>query len=462
MAPNVSVARKGCGPVMSANAGNMPTPTPLPITSSGRLTNNVLLVHSSVGKTRPSVYSLPGMNHIYGKRVEYPFYLLVLQHWHIHSHARDSTPKTLNYIAMNRGAAKEGIINPRDLRKYRKLNPIRINVSTTHGTPGGVQTVGGGAALYKKAPIPSDADPRFTYGKPTRPSTPVADLMTDRYQREWLVQQEKRLAEASRAPKKLKSWELSKTSTHSKSNTPKTFPICERDPKTLWKMSKFSSVPAHLSTWRDASDPALQFAADGSKEVFKVVDDKWLGLPPRELTRPIYMQKDFERQQRAAAVAAEPVKRDEKNAGVVTSTATKSVRFNVREVPVGAAKIVAGRTTSAGGVRTTAVATVPVVATTAMGPASVHTKSVTQKKGGDRTTETLSSIEVHAYPVADDVTHAAVAGATTDEIATGHHALGSVYGVTKEMGKEAIVKGALPVLPGEVGGRGIEQHRVSV
>ncbi|KAJ3162767.1 hypothetical protein HDU86_003741 [Geranomyces michiganensis] len=442
------------GPVISAAAGNIPTPTPLPFTSSGRLTNNVLLVHSSVGKTRPSVYSLPGMNHIYGKRVERDGSGCadVLQHWHVHTNPRDSSnaPRMLNYVAMNRGAAKDGIVSPRDLRAYRKLNPIRINVSTSGrggsddggsgGGGSGVKTVHGGA-LYRKAPIPSDGDPRFTYGKPTRPSTPVADLMTDRYQREWLVQQEKRLAEANRAPKNkaenkfAKNPPKSSTTATAPRTSPKILSIAERDPHTLWKLSKFTNVPAHLDTWRSKSDPALNFSANEHREVFRVTDDKWLGLPPRELTRPIYMQEEFDRQQRAAALAAEPGRRGGKGAVAaareITQTqrsdkqhASKTVRFDVANgVPVAAAR----------------------------GPTSVHTRSVAtrevpQGEGKPAKNVKIADVKVHAFPVADDVMAAKAAAATTDEIATGLSAAHSA-GVDKETVKSALVAG-LPGLPG--------------
>ncbi|KAI8592695.1 hypothetical protein BDZ88DRAFT_407329 [Geranomyces variabilis] len=437
----------GGGPVMSAAAGNIPTPTPLPFTSSGRLTNNVLLVHSSVGKTRPSVYSLPGMNHIYGKRVERDGSgcAEVLQHWHVHTNPRDSSnaPRMLNYVAMNRGAAKDGIVSPRDLRAYRKLHPIRINVSMSgrggssdndEGS-GGVKTVHGGA-LYRKAPIPSDGDPRFTYGKPTRPSTPVADLMTDRYQREWLVQQERRLAEANRAPKnKPKNPPTKSSPTNQSRSSPKILSIAERDPRTLWKLSKFTHVPAHLDTWRAKSDPALQFAADDRRELFRVTDDKWLGLPPRELTRPIYMQDEFDRQQRAAALAAEPGRGGKSAvaaARAITQTqktdaqhASKTVRFDVAKgVPVAAAR----------------------------GPTSVETRSVAtrevpQGEGKPAKHVKIADIKVHAFPVADDVMAAKAAAATTDEIATGLSAAHS-KGIGKETVKSALVAG-LPGLPGD-------------
>ena len=35
-----------------------------------RFTHNPLLVKHAVGKTRPTVYDLPGSDHVYGKRIE--------------------------------------------------------------------------------------------------------------------------------------------------------------------------------------------------------------------------------------------------------------------------------------------------------------------------------------------------------------------------------------------------------
>jgi hypothetical protein len=34
------------------------------------VTHNPLLVKDSVGKTRPTVYDLPGVHHVYGKKIE--------------------------------------------------------------------------------------------------------------------------------------------------------------------------------------------------------------------------------------------------------------------------------------------------------------------------------------------------------------------------------------------------------
>ncbi|KAJ3009593.1 hypothetical protein HKX48_007861, partial [Thoreauomyces humboldtii] len=388
-----------------------------------------------------------------------------LQHWHVHSlpkHA-GSTPKTLDYIAMNRGAAKEGILNSRELRRYRQLNPISVTV-TTHDPQSNLENGNGRSASYRKAPIPSDNDPRFTYGKPTRPSTPVGDLMTDKYQREWSLQQEKRLAEASRSPQT----GIRKAAAHHAASTlaaaaaaankstqkKKTLNIAERDPKTLWKMSKFQKIHPHLDTWRQDTDPALDFSA-APRPLFRVVDDKWLGLPPRELTRPIYMQESFERQQRAALhphphPAAAATERRTVPGTTDRNTATRSVRFDAT-VPASTTVIRSHTAAAAAGLDPTT-RLVPSVSLSTH-PTSVHTKSTTERTHPSTTRQAPTvtrNLEVHAFPVVDDVTYAKAAAATTDEIATGHGALGST-GIDREVVKDGLAKG-LPGLPGRVAG----------
>ncbi|KAI9104738.1 hypothetical protein DFS34DRAFT_690984 [Phlyctochytrium arcticum] len=282
----------GNGPVMSANAGNIPIVTPLAFTSAGRSTTNVLLVKDHVGKTRPSVYSLPGLNHVYGKKVPRDpneCAATVLQHWHVRALSKDSTP-ALDYVAMNLNSAKHGLIDPKDIREYRKRHPVRIHVAHDDQNAQGTRSSDGGSVLYRKSALPSDRDNWFTYGKPTRPSTPVASLMTDKYQREWLEEQEKLENERAQASMKVKVKKR-----HHKAVQPRpqpgllSNPIAERDPWTLWKMSKFDKVGPHLNTWRESEDPAMNFESQ-HQNPFRVVNDKWLGVQPREMTRPIYMQ----------------------------------------------------------------------------------------------------------------------------------------------------------------------------
>ncbi|KNC98380.1 uncharacterized protein SPPG_06087 [Spizellomyces punctatus DAOM BR117] len=395
MAPNLE------GPVMSANAGNIPTVTPLAYTASGRATTNVLLVKDYVGKTRPSVYSLPGLNHVYGKRVERDpneSTATVLQHWHVRALSKDSAP-ALDYIAMNRNSAKQGIINPKAIRTYRKLHPVHVGTEEHH--LGGLKTMNGGNALYRKAPLPSDHDQWFTYGKPTRPSTPVAALMTDKYQREWLEQQEANEKTSLPKVKAKKKKQVNSVQQRSQKAAPlTTLSIAERDPWSLWKMSRFQKVPADINSWRSKDDPAMNFEPH-PKPVFRVVNDKWLGVQPRELTRPIYMQDDLEAQ--AAAVAAQPYK--PKSGGKKKAKSTgKEVRFAIRDWKDSEGNVAVSATVSpsveipSGAVKESNITTTEVQTS----PASVTTKKTEVQK--TLTGASFKSEVSHTYPTAETST----------------------------------------------------------
>ncbi|KAI8997983.1 hypothetical protein BC832DRAFT_255618 [Gaertneriomyces semiglobifer] len=261
------------GPVISSNAGNIPTVTPLPFTAAGRLTSNPLLVKEFVGRTRPSVYRLPGFSHVYGISSERSGDSAgtVLHHWHLGKHTSYDVNPSLDYVAMNRATAKQGLIHSKEIREYRKAHPIHVYVGT-EPEPSGI----------RKVSLPSDNDPQFAYGKPTRPSTPVAELITDKYKQEWIAEQEKRIHE-KRLVVKVRAADVSKKATIQRPPPPpKYVPIAARDPKSLWKIHRFTEVPAHLKTRRDGSDPAMSYLdSEGPHDVFKVANDKWLGLYPR-------------------------------------------------------------------------------------------------------------------------------------------------------------------------------------
>lgn len=277
---------------------------------------------------------------------------------------------------MNRNSAKQGL--KKQIRAYRKLHPIRIHVADHHRADG---------TLGKKAPLPSDNDITFTYGKPTRlavlcsvpvslwphanafflaysrPSTPVGALMTDKYQREWLEQQEKKVKENSkknvlkvsinfsRAPPlgikpsansvPQKKPKYPSSSPNERPGKPvKIQPIALRDPATLWKLPKFTRTPAHLDTYRRKDDPALSFEA-APEPVFRIVNDKWLGLQPRELTRPIYMQDEFNKRVERTQAGGRKKKEEEKTTEKEKDKKEtgKEVRFTVQDWKSGNEKV---------------------------------------------------------------------------------------------------------------------------
>ncbi|KAI9350338.1 hypothetical protein BDR26DRAFT_915233 [Obelidium mucronatum] len=230
-------------------------------------TSNPLLVKDSVGKTRPTVFDLPGDDHIYGKKVDRnpeECAAQVLQHWNVKATSKHAVP-ALDYITMNRNTAKQGILSPRAIRDYRKEHPVRMKIGDHNlfGSDGvGAAGANGEALTSAEArkmkllgTLPHDNDPNFVYGMPTRPSTPVAYLMTDKYQREWIAQEVKRNAMSTQHEKKRLKKKTLATPSQRRSdimeNKPKKLLLVDKDPKTLFKMTKFLSQGPKISSWRN-------------------------------------------------------------------------------------------------------------------------------------------------------------------------------------------------------------------
>ncbi|KAB0379657.1 hypothetical protein FD755_007441, partial [Muntiacus reevesi] len=89
-----------------------------------------MIHHAELGKPRERSCSLPGINFNYG------LYIRGLDggvpeaigHWNVYKQ-QPTCPHELtrNYIAMNRGAVKAGLVTARENLHYRQLNDIRIS-----------------------------------------------------------------------------------------------------------------------------------------------------------------------------------------------------------------------------------------------------------------------------------------------------------------------------------------------
>ncbi|KAJ3069935.1 hypothetical protein HDU98_007028 [Podochytrium sp. JEL0797] len=243
------------------------------------LTSNPLLVKDSVGKTRPTVFDLPGDGHIYGKKVERDpeeCAAQVLQHWNVKATSKHAVP-ALDYITMNRNTAKQGILSPRAIRDYRKEHPVRMKIGDHNlfgsdgvgaaGSNGEALTSAEARKMKLLGTLPHDNDASFVYGMPTRPSTPVAYLMTDKYQREWIAQETKRNTQTAQQEKdRLKKKTLATPSQRKSDileNKPKKTLLVDKNPKTLFKMSKFLKQGPKISSWRRGSAESM---SEGEKE----------------------------------------------------------------------------------------------------------------------------------------------------------------------------------------------------
>ncbi|XP_027822040.1 cilia- and flagella-associated protein 77 isoform X2 [Ovis aries] len=151
---------------------------------------NPLIVKAELGKPRERSCSLPGINFNYG------LYIRGLDggvpeaigHWNVFKQ-QPTCPHELtrNYIAMNRGAVKAGLVTARENLHYRQLNDIRISDQDDR-------------RLKKEPP---SLPPNMTFGIRARPSTPFFDLLQHRYQQLW-VQEQKATQKAIKLEKKQK------------------------------------------------------------------------------------------------------------------------------------------------------------------------------------------------------------------------------------------------------------------
>jgi len=137
-------------------------------------TKNPLLARDDVGKSRPSCYDLPADGFAYGRpdNPDFEGAREVTMQWVSHTprpRVADSAQdfRKLNKLAINDKACTAGAV-----AKHRKAINLPLSARSTYSGP---------------APkvIPSDVVPGFTYGKKTRPSTPIASVVSYQFSSEF-------------------------------------------------------------------------------------------------------------------------------------------------------------------------------------------------------------------------------------------------------------------------------------
>ncbi|ERE71323.1 hypothetical protein H671_6g15902 [Cricetulus griseus] len=176
---------------------------------------------AELGKPRERSCSLPGINFNYGLYIRgidggVPE---AIGHWNVFKQ-QPTCPHELtrNYIAMNRGAVKAGLVTARENMLYRELNDIRISDQED-----------------RRQKEPPSVPPNVTFGIRSRPSTPFFDLLQHRYQQLW-VQEQKATQQAIKLEKKQKVI-LGKLYETRSSQLRKYKPPVKLD--TLWHMPHF-------------------------------------------------------------------------------------------------------------------------------------------------------------------------------------------------------------------------------
>eukprot|EP00930_Biecheleria_cincta_P055232 TRINITY_DN41576_c0_g1_i1.p1 TRINITY_DN41576_c0_g1~~TRINITY_DN41576_c0_g1_i1.p1 ORF type:complete len:497 (+),score=77.32 TRINITY_DN41576_c0_g1_i1:43-1533(+) len=199
---------------------------------------NCIIKKDDVGRAKPSCRDLPPEDFAYGSAEPWSAMgegVRDALSWSTHVPSPPPRPGT-DYQRINKTAVTHHAVTPKELTQFR----------ATHGdfprsTPD--------RSRMRPSLIPSDVIPDFSYGKPGRPSTPVADVIAHQFGNEseealedrYRIYQEQRSLLASPLKfKTTKAERLRRKCREAKEMTP------PDDPTTLWQMGKFKKVPAKL------------------------------------------------------------------------------------------------------------------------------------------------------------------------------------------------------------------------
>jgi len=212
---------------------------------------NPLLMQSNLGKPLLRGYTLPGPDFVYGHRnIDDPYgaagAMMQLNNLFAKKNARTMLEK--DFIALNREAVRCGLVTEREQMKFRNENDMRVS--------------------NKQQKENNECEiPDIMFGVPTRPSTPIFDLLEHKYQKIWQKEQTHKQNKAKEAAKvrhrvgKKKGGEIIVFETRA-SQMRKQRPVVET--REMWHMTKFKKVQPHLETFRCEKDRAKAFEAHES------------------------------------------------------------------------------------------------------------------------------------------------------------------------------------------------------
>jgi len=147
---------------------------------------NHLLVHPPVGKPKPvHLPRHPGKEFTYGKvhhKSEYDRASEVMGHWQSHVPNPNTSLPGPDFRKMDKAATAEGILTAKEFGSFRKDHPA---------------TLRRGNSARQPDHVPSDKNPKFTYGRPsalrleeeirrTGPAVPIKKIIEGDYIEEWV------------------------------------------------------------------------------------------------------------------------------------------------------------------------------------------------------------------------------------------------------------------------------------
>lgn len=144
----------------------------------GRTPENPLLVKDDVGKAKPSCYDLPERDVPYGRplNMDAEGAREVSMLWVSHTASRPPVPTAPDFIRLHKKAAGSHATTPRDLKHFRKEHDATYTPRAHSARPFNEH-----GERIRDVVVPSDVIPNFTYGRKVRPSTPVQDVISNRF-----------------------------------------------------------------------------------------------------------------------------------------------------------------------------------------------------------------------------------------------------------------------------------------
>lgn len=250
---------------------------------SKKMPQNCLLVRRPLGRVKPSTYALPGEDFVYGRKDigDEEGAREVVGSWRQHKANPESIPGR-DFVRSNKYAVVNGCTTSKSMAGFRKANDIRKNKKKTRKPIAALQNRNNQHIVDKISTVQSrDASVGVsavpTYGRPSKPSTPIINLITNSYQRNWIVNQHSTKANVQKT-KKTRAWKYS-AAQHTKASIGHTKQAAPA-PKARFKLAQFKNVPSKVGSYigRGGAAPApapTPIAAAGAAIVSTPV-----GVPP--------------------------------------------------------------------------------------------------------------------------------------------------------------------------------------
>jgi hypothetical protein len=151
--------------------------------------------------------------------------------WVSHHQEERKQSGVQDYRKLNKAALKNKVIDSRKLTDFRRNNSAPLLLSNPTGPPPKV--------------FPSEVVPSFTYGKKTRPSTPIAQVVSNQFAAEYQASLEE-IYDYYETEKKNKKAPVIRTTKAAEGHARKFLEMEKPPPKEKFILSRFKNIPGKL------------------------------------------------------------------------------------------------------------------------------------------------------------------------------------------------------------------------